>query len=53
MLRRTWWKAVLAGTVAIGGLVGSAAPVSAGPCYVVTIYDGSSNPKQIEICPGD
>ena len=53
MLRRTWWKAALAGVVALGGLVTTAAPVSAGTCYVVTVPDGSGNPKQIEICPGD
>lgn len=53
MLRGTWWRAAFAGVMTIAGLVGSATPLSAGPCYVITIYDGSGNPKQVEVCPYD
>ena len=52
-MRRTWWRAAVAGAMTIAAVVGIATPASAGPCYLITIYDGSGNPKQVEVCPYD
>ena len=52
-MRFRWWRAVLAGTVTAVGLLGSAAPASAGPCYYVTVYDTAGNPRTVEVCPYD
>jgi hypothetical protein len=53
MRSRRGWKALLASAVTVVGLLAAAAPASAGPCYQVTVYDASGNPRYVTVCPYD
>ena len=53
MRSRRGWKALLATAVAVVGLLATAGPASAGPCYQVTVYDASGNPRYVTVCPYD
>lgn len=51
-LRRST-RAVIVSAVAVIGVLATAGSAAAGPCYQVTVYDTSGNPRSVTVCPGD